>query len=100
MSRYTFELDDFAEEEFYNTVNYYKQYDRSLSADFIHEFDQAVQQLIAFPEAGTTYLHQTRRVFLDRFPYAIIYKIYPDNTIVAHAVTHLKRKPDYWTNRL
>lgn len=52
MSNFTFELDDFAEEEFYNIINYYKQFDQALSADFIQEFDQTVKQLIAFPKAG------------------------------------------------
>jgi plasmid stabilization system protein ParE len=99
MSNFTFELDDFAEEEFYNIVDYYKQFDQELSADFIQEFDQAVQQLIAFPKAGNPYLHQTRRVILSRFPYAIVYKIYEKN-IVAHAVMHMRRKPDYWQERL
>jgi len=39
MSNFEFELDDFAKEEFYNIVDYYKQFDQELSADFIQEFD-------------------------------------------------------------
>lgn len=100
MSDLTFELDDFAENEFYNIVAYYKQFDGKLSSDFIREFDQAVHQLRAFPKAGSPYLHDTRRIILDRFPYAIIYKIYNKSVIVAHAVMHMKRKPDYWQERL
>lgn len=100
MSNFRFELDDFAEEEFYNIVDYYKQFDQSLSADFIKEFDHSVQRLTRFPRAGNPYLHQTRRIILDRFPYAIVYKIYEDESIIAHAVMHLKRKPDYWKEHL
>lgn len=38
MSKPAFELDDTAEAEFYNIVDYYKQFDRSLSFNFIQEF--------------------------------------------------------------
>jgi|GEM_PF-2632657 hypothetical protein len=48
MSNFTFELDDFAEAKFCNIIDYYKQLDRSLSADFIHEFDQSVQRIKSF----------------------------------------------------
>jgi plasmid stabilization system protein ParE len=100
MSNLTFELDDFAEAEFYNIIDYYKQFDQSLSADFIQEFDKAIQLLQDFPKAGSPYLHETKRVILRQFPYAIVYKIYRNNLIVVHAVMHIKRKPDYWKDRL
>lgn len=57
MSTFLFKLDDFAEAEFYSIVDYYKQFDNSLSLDFIQEFDQSLKQLKAFPKAGTPYLH-------------------------------------------
>ena len=100
MTKLTFELDDSAEAEFYDIVDYYKQFDHSLSTDFIHEFDQVVQRLVDFPKAGSPYLHTTKRIILRRFPYAIVYKIYQDKVIVAHAIMHMKRKPDYWKERL
>lgn len=100
MTKVTFELTDAAEAEFYNIVDYYKQFDPALSSDFIQEFDRAVQRLVDFPKAGSPYLHGTKRIILRRFPYSIVYKIYPDKVIVAHAVMHMKRKPDYWRERL
>jgi plasmid stabilization system protein ParE len=100
MSDFTFELDEFAEKEFYKIVAYYKQFDQELSSDFIKEFDQSVEQLLTYPKAGNPYLHDTRRVIFDRFPYAIVYKIYNADIIIAHAIMHLKRQPDYWQERL
>lgn len=73
MTRLTFELADAAEEEFYNAIHYYKQFDPALSSDFIQEFDRAVQRLIDFPQAGSPYLHGTKRIILKRFPYSIVY---------------------------
>lgn len=78
MTKLTFELGAAAEAEFYNIVDYYKQFDRSLSIDFIQEFDRAVQRLLDFPKAGSPYLHGTKRIILRRFPYSIVYKIYRD----------------------
>lgn len=100
MTKLVFVLDDAAEAELYNIIDYYKQFDRSLSSDFIEEFDQAVQRLLDFPKAGSPYLHGTKRIILRRFPYSIVYKTYRDEMIVAHAVMHMKRKPDYWKERM
>lgn len=100
MTKHTFELDDAAEAEFYNIVDYYKQFDRSLSSDFIQEFDRAVLRLLDFPKAGSPYLHGTKRIILRCFPYSIVYKIYREEVIVAHAIMHMRRKPDYWKERL
>ncbi|MEX0780075.1 MAG: type II toxin-antitoxin system RelE/ParE family toxin [Balneolales bacterium] len=100
MRKIAFELEDAAEAEFYNIVNYYKQFDRALSVDFTREFEVAVQQLIKFPQAGHPYLHQTKRIFLNRFPYAIVYKVYREELIIVFAIMHMKRKPDYWEKRL
>jgi plasmid stabilization system protein ParE len=70
MSKMAFELDDAAEAEFYDIVDYYKQFDQTLSYDFIQEFEDAVQHLIKFPKAGHPYLHQIKRIILNRFRFA------------------------------
>lgn len=100
MTNFAFELDEAAEAEFYSIVDYYQQFDPALSSDFIQEFDRAVQRLQDFPNAGSPYLHGTKRIILRRFPYSIVYKIYLNEVIVAHAVMHMRRKPDYWRERL
>jgi hypothetical protein len=100
MNSYSFELDEYAEEEFYEAVNHYKKIDQSLSKDFIQEFDKTVKWVMDFPEEGSPHLHKTRQAFLNRFPFTIIYKIYQDKDIVVHAVKHLKQRPGYWEKRL
>jgi toxin ParE1/3/4 len=100
MGKMAFELDDAAEAEFYDIVDYYKQFADALSYDFIQEFEDAVQRLIKFPKAGHPYLHQTKRIFLIRFPYAIVYKVYKNESIMVFAIMHMKRKPNYWEKRL
>lgn len=100
MSNMAFELDEAAEAEFYDIVDYYKQFDHKLSYDFIQEFEDTVQWLLTFPKAGHPYLHQTKHTFLNRFPYAIVYKVYGNDLIIGFAIMHMKRKPDYWEKRL
>lgn len=100
MTNLTFKLDEEAEGEFYAIVDYYKQFDLALSSDFIQEFDRTVQRLQKFPHAGSPYLHGSKRIILRRFPYSIVYKIYGNEVIVAHAVMHMRQKPDYWKERL
>lgn len=100
MSSPTFELDSSAEAEFYETVAYYKQFETTLYQDFIQDFDNTVQNLVSFPNAGQPYLLKTKRIFLRRFPFSIVYKIYKDELIVAFAIMHMRRKPDYWATRI
>ncbi|MGM0459781.1 MAG: type II toxin-antitoxin system RelE/ParE family toxin [Bacteroidota bacterium] len=91
-----FEPDDAAEAKFYEIVGYYKQFDQELTYDFSQEFEDAVQRLIKFPKAGHPYLHQTKRIFLNRFPYAIVCNVYRNELIMVFAIMQVKRKPDYW----
>jgi toxin ParE1/3/4 len=100
MGNMAIEFVDAAEAEFYDIVDYYKQFDHALSYDFIQEFEYAVQRLVKFPKAGHPYLHQTKRIFLNRFPFAIVYKVYRDNVIMVFAIMHMNRKPGYWEKRL
>ena len=57
MSEITIELRSEAEAEFYDIVDYYKKYDKSLSYDFIQEFEDVVRRITKFPKAGHPYLH-------------------------------------------
>lgn len=98
MNQPVLELVKSAEDEFYDIIEYYKEFDPALPYDFLHEFEQAVQRLLKFPNSGHPYLHHTK--LLERFPYAIVYKYYPEKITVVFAIMHLKREPDYWAERL
>ena len=51
------------------------------------------------PQSWTPYLHGTRCLKLEHFPFALVYIERPDR-IVGVAVAHLKRRPGYWRARL
>jgi hypothetical protein len=40
-----------------------------------------------------------RRRLIHRFPYALLYRIDPEEVII-QATMHLHRHPDYWIDRL
>lgn len=100
MNQPVLELVESAEDEFYDILEYYKEFDPALPYDFLLEFEQATQRLIKFPNSGHPYLHQTKRILLERFPHAIVYKYYPEGVIVVFAIMHPKREPGYWEERL
>lgn len=88
-----------AKAEYYKSVKYYKEIDVQLSEEFYDAVQEAILDIKQFPDSGHSYLHNTRRVLLDRFPFAIIYKR-KDDLIAILAIHHTKRKPSYWEKRI
>ena len=67
--------------------------------DFVDELDLAFDRLRANPLACPSYFHGTRRILLNRFPFAIVFRErLHDIQIIA--VAHAKRRPSYWVKRL
>jgi|HubBroStandDraft_1064217.scaffolds.fasta_scaffold04537_6 toxin ParE1/3/4 len=66
---------------------------------FDEELDAAYRTLRKSPRLFAPYLHGTRRILLDRYPYFIVYRELP-RTIEIIAVAHAKRRPGYWASRL
>ena len=87
-----------AREEFLREVRYYTDISRRLG----ERFDKAVQAAEAraaeSPEAGSPYLHGTRRSFPKRFPFSLVY-LSSETEIFVLAVAPFRRKPGYWRSR-
>ncbi len=49
---------------------------------------------IRWPE----YEANTRRLLVPGFPYAIVYKVLPQQIVIV-ALTHTSRRPAYWNER-
>lgn len=65
---------------------------------FVVELDHAIEFIVASPDRWPTYLHETRRYLLRRFPYSVIYRQMPGILRVI-AVMHARRRPGYWRTR-
>lgn len=78
---------------------YYQLIRRSLMMRFLGEVDDAIAAMIERPDSFAEYLHGTRRILLNKFPYLVVFQDLDDHFFVI-AIAHEKRKPGYWKRRL
>ncbi|MEO8133348.1 MAG: type II toxin-antitoxin system RelE/ParE family toxin [Betaproteobacteria bacterium] len=92
------EIDDEARAEAVEARDYYAAVGPDLGQNFTQRLDQALARIAANPLRWPPYTHRTRRYLIDRFPYAVIYRV-KDQTIRVLAVSHQHRRPAYWARR-
>jgi len=88
-----------ARREFLKEVVYYNEQEPGLGGAFAQEVEDATARALAFPEAGSPATKNTKLVFVNRFPFSVVYR--PDREgIVVFAVAHHRREPEYWVQRV
>ncbi|KJS09832.1 MAG: plasmid stabilization system protein [Gammaproteobacteria bacterium BRH_c0] len=87
-----------ARREFLKEVVYYNEQEPGLGVQFAQEVEEATARALAFPESGSPVTKSTKRVFVKRFPFSVVYRPDPKG-IVVFAVAHHSRKPEYWVPR-
>ena len=87
-----------AEAEMLDAAQYYELQAPGLGVDFLARIEAAVQDIGRNPEQWPIIQANTRRRLIKRFPFALLYRVDPDQ-IVIQATMHLHRRPDYWINR-
>jgi len=60
---------------------------------------RGLNKISGSPLTWPPYSRNTRRYILRTFPYHLIYRV-ADDKIVIVAVSHAKRDPSYWLDRL
>ncbi len=88
-----------AAEEYLEACHYYLEMDGKLGRAFTRSVELAIEQILDRPEAWKAVDEDVRRHLLKRFPYGIYYTI-EDDFILVVAVMHVKRRPEYWRNRV
>ncbi len=96
-------LDPAAREDIIEAVEWYAQRDSKVARRFVAAVDAAISEITDFPDGpprietwqGT---ENIRRVLLHRFPYVIVYEIFPKE-IVIWCISHTSRKPNHWQTR-
>jgi hypothetical protein len=91
-------LEAAARSEMWEAAQFYEDCREGLGLEFLDAVEQALERIKRQPLLGSPLKASFRRVFLHRFPYALVYAVEEDITFVA-AVMHLKRKPGYWEER-
>jgi plasmid stabilization system protein ParE len=73
----------------------------NLGQEFLEEVDWGVAAIRESPMRWPLYREEfgVRRFLMHRFPFAIVYRVINDEIEVV-AITHLRRRPGYWRNRL
>ncbi|MEY4531241.1 MAG: hypothetical protein RLZZ156_1962 [Deinococcota bacterium] len=93
-------LSDEALEEYLGIVTYLEAQSTGLAERFNLIFQEAVELLLVFPEAGRDLRRfDARRLNLRGFSYHLIYRV-ESNLLVIYAIAHHKRSPNYWLTRL
>lgn len=88
-----------ADAEITEAARYYEETEPGLGIDLISEVDRALGQILTNPEASQRIGTRARRKPLWRFPYNLIYAVYPDRIRIV-AFAHQKRRPFYWRSRI
>ena len=69
------------------------------AAKFADELSRAIAKIAEAPQRWPAGKQGTRKFFLSRFPFVIVYRELPA-TIQILAVAHGHRRPEYWKKRL
>ena len=88
-----------AELELDEAIAYYNAQRSGLGYEFAAEARLAAERIVEYPHAWQPLDDDVRRCRLNRFPYGLVYAIEGD-VILVIAVMYLRRKPDYWRDRL
>ena len=88
-----------AAEEFAEAAAYYEEQDIGLGERFIVHTESAVAKLLSAPLLPRCFDGEFRKVRLDKFPFAVIYRV-GQEAIQVIALMHLSRRPGYWKKRI
>jgi hypothetical protein len=98
-------VDDAAFEEAEAQARYYREHaGEELALRFAAEVEAiltglAENRFVGVPHSRVTFRLPIKRVYLDRFPYALVF--YVDNDVVyVVALEALRKRPGYWRARL
>lgn len=88
-----------ADAEVAEAAAYYEAQSPGLGLSLLDEIQHALGQIAEYPEACQLTGRRTRRKPLWRFPYNLVYAIYPDRVRIV-ALAHQRRRPYYWRKRV
>jgi plasmid stabilization system protein ParE len=94
----TVRFHDAARLEFRHEVRYYTLISPALGRRLAAAVEEAVSLAASFPEIGSPYLRQTKRVFPKKFPFSTVY-LSKGMEIFVVAFAPFSRKPGYWRAR-
>jgi plasmid stabilization system protein ParE len=97
----TVEFHSSARSEFLDAIDYYNKQQPDLGFEFADEVRSAIERVKSMPETWVLIDKDNlvRRCQTHRFQYGVIYQIQPTRILIL-AVRHLRRREDYWRDRI
>ena len=90
------EIDSAALLELHAATGFYTQQSgTALGRALADEFKRVVGLLAENPQLGAKWVLGTRRLVMRRFPFQVVYRLYPDHILIV-ALAHQRRRPGYW----
>lgn len=88
-----------ARRELVDAFSWYEERNTRAAVGFLNEIERVCREIIAAPGLGSRWPGlPVRRALLRRYPYSVIYL--PRATIEIVAISHDRRRPGYWKDRL
>jgi plasmid stabilization system protein ParE len=88
-----------AEHELLDVARYYELQAPGLGDEFLDKIETGLRDIGESPERWPVIRDEVRRRLVHRFPYALLYRVDPEEVVVL-ATMHLSRRPDYWLHRI
>src|SRR5437773_445482 len=85
-----------ATREYEDAINWYSQRSARAADRFQAAVDQAIDRILAGPEALPITLRKYRWVRAGRFPHILIFRSVGPSEIMVVTVAHTSRRPGYW----
>jgi toxin ParE1/3/4 len=77
---------------------WYAEADVALGVDFVRQLDLAIGLISKQPNAWPRHPFGVHRYFMHRFPFAVVYRSRKSEVEIV-AMTHGKRRPNFWKRR-
>jgi plasmid stabilization system protein ParE len=81
-----------------DAARWYNARSPRLGEEFLCAVDDAVEQVLRFPESGPLVYRTFRALLLEKFPYTLFY-VYQPGRVRVMAVMHWRRDPEDWQAR-
>jgi len=89
-----------AEAEHFEAIAFFESRQVGLGASYLIEFEGVMEKVVQNPHHYTIERKPNiRRVSLRRFPFKVIFRE-AEEVVQILAVSHKRRRPDYWLDRL
>jgi len=85
--------------EYREAAAFYEERSSGLGAAFTLEVEATIERILEAPKRWRILNQDVRRCLTHKFPYGLLYTVEEDSILVV-AVMHLRRRPNYWLNRL